>query len=176
MDNFNFRDLGSRNSRRLAATRLKHYTRFLSLVFGPKAPEKCNKVLQGCINFSNEKIKRDQLIIIQKNFREEFFSKNNIPKPNNKNITILDITKAYLLLRAIEECSNLSFYPRITFNLINGYVAMSGWYMSEAERLAQTRAYNRYMQKRRREITQVIAKQQPNVLYPNRQISLGEQE
>ena len=173
MNNFNFRDLGPRNGRKIAATRIKHYTRKLRYLYDDKTVQKCNKVLQSCIDFSNGKISRNQLRVVHQNFHEEFLGKGSIPKL--KMITTSDITRAYLLLLAIHECSRPTFYPRITFNLINGYAAMSGWYISEKERIAQTSSYNRYMRKRQRTTQEIIKVQQPNVLYPNRQISLGEE-
>ena len=176
MDNFNFRDLGARDSRKLAATRLKHHTMSLQYFYDDKMVQKCNKVLQSCIDFSNGKITRTQLSIICRKFKEEIFLKGDIKKSKRKNINNLATTRIYLLFRAIEECSCPTFYPRITFNLINGYAALQGWYTSEKERTAQTSAYNRYMRAKQRTTQEIIRVQQPNVLYPNRLISFPNED
>ena len=90
---------------------------------------------------------------------------------------LMSNTKLVLgLLQAIDECCSFYFDARRTLSLINGYVAATGAYKLYNERAAQIKAYNRYMRKKQRNVQIKIIKQQPNVLYPNRQISLGEQE
>ncbi len=174
MENFNFRDLGSRNARKLVANRIKQYTEFLRNIYGSKVELECDEVLKKCIDYSNGKIRRVELEKINSNFREEFFIMKDIRKKSLIKLSIDNETKAYLLLRAIMECSNPWFYARISLGLINGYTALSGWYTFEKEKAAQVSAYNRYMRKKRQRTAQIIQAQQPNVLYPNRLISLGE--
>jgi len=101
---------------------------------------------------------------------------NTITKLRIKNPSSIVITQTYLLLQAIDRCCSFYFDARTVLSLINGYAAAIGSFVAYTERAAQIRAYNRYMIKKQRNIQIKIIKQQPNVLYPNRQISLGEEE
>ena len=175
-ENFNFRNLGPRNSRKLVANRLKQHMRFLSEILNVSQTKECCEALQKCVDHSNNKITNTELIRVQNKFKKNLFTKGNITKLKIKNPSSLVITQTYLLLQAIEECCSFYFDARRTLNLINGYAAMTGTYKLYNERAAQIRAYNRYMQKKRQRTIQKIEAQQPNVLYPNRQISLGEEE
>ena len=176
MDNFNFRNLGLRDSQKFAANRLLQYTSNLRFIYDEEAVDKCNKVLRSCVALSNGKINHNKLKKIHNDFAAEFLPKGSIPSIRCKKPTTADITRTYLLLLAIDECSRCNFCVRITLGYINGLAALSGFWSVESERIAQVRAYNRYMQKRRRKTIQIQQAQQPNVLYPNRQISLGEEE
>jgi len=174
-ENFNFRDLGSRNGRRMAVGRTKFHVAFLSNIYGVKKISKCNKVLQSCIDYTDRKIGGNELRTIHWDFWEEFLVGNNIPTQKMKNSTALDVTKTYLLLQIIRQCSFTDFSTRLTLNLINGYVALNGSWAVENEKRAQTAAYNKYMQKRQGITQTTRARRQPNVLYPNRRIFLPEE-
>ncbi len=175
-ENFNFRDLGPLNSRKFVANRLKQHMGFLSEILNNTQMKACREALQKCIDRSNNKITNNELIKVNEDFVNNLLIKGKFPKLKIKNTSSEVITKTCLLLNAIENCCSFYFDARRALSLINGYAAIYGAWSVYNERAAQIRAYNRYMQKKRQRTIQKIEAQQPNVLYPNRQISLGEQE